>query len=66
MIDPSGKYSENEPTKGEGMNLAAKIILISAVALLPAALWLGGSWWKWVLTGLALVIAAAIADQDPK
>lgn len=61
MKDQSGKYTN---PKGNGMNLAAKILLILMLATLPAALWLGGDWWKWVITAVVLVIAAAVADQD--
>ncbi len=46
------------------MNVYAKGFLILMVMCLPAAVWLPGPWWAWLVTAVALFVAAAIADQD--
>lgn len=35
---------------------------MAAFLVLPAGLWVGGAWWKWLLTAVALFLAAVVAD----
>jgi hypothetical protein len=49
------------------MKLLAKALLVIAVVLFLAAIWIPGSWWQMLLTGLlAMFVAAAILGQKSK
>ena len=49
------------------MKTLAKALLVLAALLCLAAIWIPGSWWQLLLSGLlALFIAAAILGQKSK
>lgn len=48
------------------MNLFCRSLLALCPMTLPAALWLGGEWWKWLATAAALFFAASVAAKDGK
>ncbi|WP_157063316.1 hypothetical protein [Luteipulveratus mongoliensis] len=44
--------------------LACNVLMTLAGMCLLAAIWLLGSWWQWLLTGLVLTFLAGFANSE--